>query len=100
MDVKKLFPTVIHDANLRGSSGLILDRVQDEWHVWEVIGSFRGHPIRVEFTETEGHPQYRFNATIYDAETGEHIGTGNGGPNWEEGLTIVHWQKLNMRWPE
>ncbi|MBB5741713.1 hypothetical protein HD600_000210 [Microbacterium ginsengiterrae] len=100
MQIEQLTAESIRQAELRHSTGLEFQAGVEEWHTREVRASFRGNPIRVQYTETEGNPDYRLNVSIYDAETGEHIATGNGDRDWEGALSIVHWQNLNMRWPE
>ncbi len=63
------------------------------------FGTYNGHAIRIDFTNSEGQDAYRFNATVYDAETGEAIATGNGASSWSEAFGIVHWRELGIRWP-
>jgi hypothetical protein len=41
-----------------------------------------------------GRPACRFNATVFDAETGEQIATGNGGRDWADGLSMVNWKQV------
>lgn len=61
--------------------------------------TFNGHDVRVEFLEYRtGHPSYRFNAVVYDSDTGDVIATGNGGKDWSEAFDIVHWQNVVHHW--
>jgi len=67
----------------------------EEYKTVEVSASFDGHSVVIKFTDHASNPaQYRYNASAYDAETGELIATGNGGETWEDGLDSVHWQKV------
>ncbi|GAA3743882.1 hypothetical protein GCM10022239_19130 [Leifsonia bigeumensis] len=71
----------------------------ERYFVTEVHTEFNGHSVRIEFVESESNPpSYKYNATVYDAETGEQIGTGNGASNWEEAFSIVHWSEMINHW--
>lgn len=71
----------------------------ERYYTTEVFTEYNGHPVRIKFTEHDSSPNaYRYNATVYDAETGDMIATGNGGEDWQEALSIVHWRLLGIRW--
>ena len=60
-----------------------------------IRAAVNGRGVVVEFTMSDSDPvRYRYNATVRDAETGEMIATGNGGEDWNEALSIVHWQAI------
>ncbi len=102
MDHEKLKAMAISEAQVRHADGLVFSDEAPEVATTTVFkATFRGHPVRVEFTESETDPaEYRFNAWVFDAETGERITIGNGGEDWQTALAIVHWNDLNSRWPE
>ncbi|MBM7331287.1 hypothetical protein JS562_51200 [Agrobacterium sp. S2] len=47
--------------------------------------------VRIEVTDTGTPGPYRYNATVYDGETGAFIATGNGAADVDQALAIVHW---------
>ena len=64
-------------------------------HTLDVPVRLDGRELVITFVETEGVPaEYRYNARVSDAETGDLLATGNGGPTWEDAVIVVHWQKL------
>jgi hypothetical protein len=64
-------------------------------HVLGVPAVFNGRGVWVEFVETDGVPeQYRYNVRVFDAETREQLGVGNGGADWGEAFDIYHWRDL------
>lgn len=61
----------------------------------QVSANVGGRSVKIEFTETDTSPEaYRFNATVFDAESGELIATGNGGRDWEDALSKVNWKRV------
>lgn len=50
--------------------------------------------VRVDVTDRGEDGPYRYNASVYDGDTGEFLATGNGGRDVDEALSIVHWQNV------
>ncbi|MFB4348604.1 hypothetical protein [Microbacterium sp. CR_7] len=90
----------VHQADVRGATGLVFETNEPGFVRGRADATFRGHPVRVDFTDSESHPDYKYNVTVYDAASGELIATGNGGRDWSDALSIVHWQNLNIRWAD
>lgn len=62
-----------------------------------VSATYDGHSVYIDFTESETTPRaYRYNVIVLDAETGEQIVTGNGGATWNEALSIVRWNAVEV----
>ncbi|AZH78173.1 hypothetical protein CSX12_06695 [Microbacterium sp. Y-01] len=87
-------------AEVRGATGLVFETNEPNFQRGRAKASFRGHPIRVDFTDNESHPAYKYNVDVYDGASGDLIATGNGGRDWSEALSIVHWQNLSIRWAD
>lgn len=90
----------VRGAEVKGATGLVFETNDPNFQRGREKASFRGHRIYVEFTDSESHPDYKYNVTVYDAETGDLVATGNGARDWADAISIVHWQELNIRWPE
>lgn len=82
----------------RWMTGTIGESTSTEiYSVVEVESSYNGNPIKLVFTDHSSvNPAYRYNLEIVDPESGETVATGNGGADWGEALSIVHWQELDL----
>lgn len=89
------------NESIAGAGGASLRKTGDaeRYSTTEVWAEYEGHPVRITFTETDSSPrEYRYNAAVYDSETGDLIATGNGGGDWQDAFSIVQWQKLTNHW--
>ena len=99
MDATQLVDLANKHLGIYGGVTLQTPESPERFYTTEVVADFNGHPVRIEFTESDSNPrEYRFNATVYDGETGEQITTGNGGSDWDDAFSIVQWQKLAPYW--
>ena len=78
--------------------GVEFEQTSDSLEIFrttQVSATVGGRSVKIDFTETDTNPAaYRFNATIFDAETGEQITTGNGGRDWTDALSMVNWKRV------
>jgi len=85
------------EAEIHGVEFELTTDLYEVFRTTQVSATVGGHGVVIDFTETETcPPEYRFNALVRDRETGEQIGTGNGGRDWEEALMQVHWQDVTI----
>ncbi|WP_414171355.1 hypothetical protein [Clavibacter tessellarius] len=55
-----------------------------------VSGVINGVPVRLEFSKRNEHPEFDYSIWLYSA-TGEPLGRGNGGPNFELAIDTYQW---------
>lgn len=54
-----------------------------------------GRRVRIELHEHLDAPaDYRYSVWVFDRETDEPIGRGNGGSSWEEAIQNYQWQAV------
>lgn len=99
MDDKTLIALANDNIAVEGEGGALRITGTERYSTIEVNAEYDGHSVRVEFTDTDTNPrEYRYNAAVYDAETGELITIGNGAKDWDVALSIVQWGKLRNHW--
>jgi len=56
-----------------------------------VRGTLGGRSVRVEFTEVSGRPDSDHTVAMFDEETGDQLGQGDGGATFADAISSYHW---------
>ncbi|GAA3625943.1 hypothetical protein GCM10022200_05370 [Microbacterium awajiense] len=102
MDVDALVEKINHELALVSYHDKELvefsrDQEGDEtYRAWEVTGTLSGgRRVKLEFRDYyEGPSANRYAVWLYDAESGEPMGRGNGGPSWQDAIDIYQWRGI------
>lgn len=70
----------------------------DEFKQWSVTGTLSdGRDVRIEIREWQSElPAYRWSVWVYDADSGDPIGRGNGGATLKDAIDVYQWQALGI----
>lgn len=95
MSTKNLVERANKEAALYGVEFELTADLFQIFRTTQVSATVGGRSVKIDFTETDTSPAaYRFNATVFDADIGEQIATGNGGKDWDDALSMVNWKRV------
>ena len=63
----------------------------EAYHRTELRGELSGRPVRIEVTVQVIPGQYQYEIVLFDVETGERVGRGNGGPTLNDAASVFQW---------
>jgi hypothetical protein len=91
MDIKQIVETINRDIGVAGGEPFEANGDSESFHRTVVHGSISGRDVRVQVDVDDNSGPYRYSIWLYDEETGETLGRGNGDASLKEASEIYQW---------
>jgi len=91
MDTQKIINEVNRGLAVHDRGPFTTNQTAENYHRTDLRGELEGRAVRIEVSVEDAPGQYQYSIQLFDEETGEPFGRGNGGPTLNDAASYYQW---------
>lgn len=94
MDSQKIIDAVNHGLGIMNGGLFTTIHSLENSHLTVLRGELDGRAVRIEVSVDDAPGPYQFSIWLFDEETGDTLGRGNGGATLNDAASIYQWNNV------